>query len=165
MQIRLAGLVPESIVDGTGYRFAVFAQGCPHKCPACHNPHTHDFDGGELYDTDDIIARIKSYPHSDGVTFTGGEPFCQPEAFARLAKGLEDVNIWCFTGYTFGELQAMQNPAVRALLEQIDVLIDGRFVEAEFHHELKFKGSRNQRFLDCKESLKRGEVVLVEENN
>jgi anaerobic ribonucleoside-triphosphate reductase activating protein len=162
MQIRLAGLVPESIVDGTGYRFAIFAQGCPHACPNCHNPHTHDFGGGELYDAEDIITRIKSYPHNDGVTFTGGEPFSQPEVFAWLAGELEDVNIWCFTGYTFEELQAMKNPAVRELLERIDVLVDGRFIEAEFHYELKFKGSGNQRFVNCKESLKRGEVVLVE---
>ncbi|MCL2637254.1 MAG: anaerobic ribonucleoside-triphosphate reductase activating protein [Oscillospiraceae bacterium] len=163
MQIRIAGLVPESIVDGTGYRFAIFAQGCPHNCPSCHNPHTHDFSGGELYDTDDIIARVKSYPHNDGVTFTGGEPFCQPEAFLEITKAPDISNIWCFTGYNFEELLADKNPAVRALLARIDVLIDGRFVEAQFNHELKFKGSKNQRFIDCKESLKRGEVVLIED--
>jgi len=164
MKIRLAGLVPESIVDGTGYRFAIFAQGCPHKCKGCHNPHTHDFDGGELYDAADIINLVQNYPHNDGVTFTGGEPFCQPEAFAWLAENLEGADIWCFTGYTFEELKAMQNPAVRALLERIDVLVDGRFVEEQTSHELKFKGSKNQRFIDCKKSLKQEEVVIFENN-
>ncbi|MCL2018467.1 MAG: anaerobic ribonucleoside-triphosphate reductase activating protein [Oscillospiraceae bacterium] len=165
MQIRLAGLVPESIVDGTGYRFAIFAQGCPHKCAGCHNPHTHDFDGGELYDVEMIAERVKAYPHADGVTFTGGEPFSQPEAFAELARKLGDLNIWCFTGYSFEELSVSENPAVNALLNQIDVLIDGKYVQERASYELKFKGSANQRFINCKESLKRGEVVLFEENN
>ncbi|MDR2558293.1 MAG: anaerobic ribonucleoside-triphosphate reductase activating protein [Oscillospiraceae bacterium] len=162
MQIRLAGLVPESIVDGTGYRFAIFAQGCPHNCPDCHNPHTHDFGGGRLHEVDEITARIKSYPHNDGVTFTGGEPFCQPDAFLELVEKLGNINIWCFTGYNFEELLKMESPAVHALLEKIDVLIDGRFIKTQFNHELKFKGSKNQRFISCKESLKRGEVVLFE---
>jgi anaerobic ribonucleoside-triphosphate reductase activating protein len=107
---------------------------------------------------------VQNYPHNDGVTFTGGEPFCQPEEFARLAENLKNTDIWCFTGYTFEELQAMQTPAVRVLLERIDVLVDGRFIEAQFNHELKFKGSKNQRFINCKESLKREEVVLLENN-
>ncbi|MCL2698425.1 MAG: anaerobic ribonucleoside-triphosphate reductase activating protein, partial [Oscillospiraceae bacterium] len=162
MQIRIAGLVPESIVDGTGYRFAIFAQGCPHNCPACHNRHTHDFGGGELYDVSDVIARIKSFPYSDGVTFTGGEPFCQPEAFLKIAEGLNNINIWCFTGYDFEELLRMENPAVRILLGRIDVLIDGKFIEEQFNYQLKFKGSKNQRSINCKASLKRGEVVLIE---
>jgi anaerobic ribonucleoside-triphosphate reductase activating protein len=162
MKIRLAGLVPESIVDGTGYRFAIFAQGCPHNCKNCHNPHTHDFNGGELYDTEDIIKLVKNYPHNDGVTFTGGEPFCQPEEFTLLAGGLENHNIWCFTGFDFEELLADENPAVRALLQRIDVLVDGRFIEEQASHELKFKGSKNQRFIDCKASVKKGRAVLIE---
>ncbi|MDR2532767.1 MAG: anaerobic ribonucleoside-triphosphate reductase activating protein [Oscillospiraceae bacterium] len=162
MQIKLAGLVPESIVDGTGYRFAIFAQGCPHKCAGCHNPHTHDFAGGQIYDTADIVKQVKALPLIDGVTFTGGEPFCQPEAFFEIAENLAEYNIWCFTGYGFEELHSNENPAVHALLKKIDVLIDGRFFEEQASYELKFKGSKNQRFISCKESLKRGEVVLVE---
>jgi len=165
MQIRLAGIVPESIVDGPGYRFAIFAQGCPHKCKSCHNPHTHDFDGGVLHDIADIVQNVKKHKLTDGVTFTGGEPFCQPEAFARLAAALHDYNIYCFTGYDFEELLRHENPAVRELLGSIDVLIDGRFDEMQTSHELKFKGSKNQRVIDCKESLKKGKVVLIEENS
>ena len=161
MKIRLAGIVPESIVDGPGYRFAIFAQGCPHKCYGCHNPHTHDFDGGTLHDTDKIIEAVKNYKLTDGITFTGGEPFCQPEAFAELAEGLKDYNIYCFTGYSFEELLNNENPDVRALLERIDILVDGRFIESEMHHELKFKGSKNQRTLDCKESMKQERVVEI----
>jgi anaerobic ribonucleoside-triphosphate reductase activating protein len=166
MEIRLAGIVPESIVDGPGYRFAVFAQGCPHKCRNCHNPHTHDFDGGALHLIADIAESVKKYQLTDGVTFTGGEPFRQPEAFLHLAKALRDYNIYCFTGYDFEELLNMENPAVSELLQHIDVLIDGRFDETQTSHELKFKGSKNQRILNCKESIKQGKaVVLIEENN
>lgn len=161
MQIRLAGTVPESIVDGPGYRFAIFAQGCPHKCPGCQNPHTHDFAGGELHDTENIIGSVKNYPLTDGITFTGGEPFCQPEAFLELAKALKDYSIYCFTGYNFEELLSNENTAVKELLGCIDVLVDGRFIEEEISHELKFKGSKNQRELNCKESVKQGKAVIL----
>ncbi|MCL2108759.1 MAG: anaerobic ribonucleoside-triphosphate reductase activating protein [Oscillospiraceae bacterium] len=164
MNIRLAGIVPESIVDGPGYRFAIFAQGCPHNCAGCHNPHTHDFGGGKSYKTEKIVKLVSEYKLTDGVTFTGGEPFCQPEAFAALADGLQNYNIYCFTGYTFDELVTAENPAVRALLDKIDVLIDGRFIESRMNYKLKFKGSDNQRLLDCKQSLKLGKAVELIEN-
>ena len=170
MQIKLAGIVPESIVDGPGYRFAVFAQGCPHNCAGCHNPHTHDANGGKIYDTEKIINQIYEYPLTDGVTFTGGEPFCQPEEFSELAKRLNEApapqrhNIYCFTGYNFEDLLKSENPAVYELLGRIDVLIDGRFIREQMSHELKFKGSKNQRVLDCKESLKQGKAVVLSED-
>ena len=165
MQIKLAGLVPESIVDGPGYRFAVFAQGCPHKCPGCHNPHTHDFNGGKIYDTVRIAELVTEYKLTDGVTFTGGEPFCQPEEFLELAKSIEGYNIYCFSGYKFEELLAMKNSAVKELLSRIDVLIDGKFLQEQTSYLLKFKGSKNQRVLDCKESVRQGKAVVLSEKN
>ena len=165
MQIRLAGIVPESIVDGPGYRFAIFAQGCPHNCPGCHNPHTHDFSGGILYSTGDVINHVGEYPNTDGVTFSGGEPFCQPEAFLELAENLTEHNIYCFTGYTFEELKQNENPSVQDLLRHIDVLIDGRYIDEQRNYQLKFKGSENQRVINCKESISIRKAVLLEDDN
>jgi len=85
MEIRIFGLADDSIVDGPGVRYTVFVQGCPHHCPGCHNPASHDFAGGTLMDTDGIIRKIGENPLLDGVTLSGGEPMCQPEACARKA--------------------------------------------------------------------------------
>ena len=76
MDIRIAGTVSNSIVDGPGFRYAIFVQGCPHNCKGCHNPNTHDFNGGKIVDTEVIINQIGEDPLLDGVTFSGGEPFC-----------------------------------------------------------------------------------------
>ena len=86
MKIQIAGLVNDSIVDGPGFRFSVFTQGCPHRCPGCHNPQTHDFAGGKTVDTAEIIAEFRMNPLLDGVTLTGGEPFCQSESCLEIAK-------------------------------------------------------------------------------
>ena len=90
MEIRLAGLEPESIVDGPGYRFTVFVQGCPHNCPGCHNPQTHDFSGGHLADTDDVIAHLGENPLVRGLTLSGGEPMIQPEPLYLIAKAAKE---------------------------------------------------------------------------
>lgn len=165
-QIRLAGVAPESIVDGPGLRFTLFAQGCPFHCAGCHNPHTHDFGGGKIYLISDIIKRIKSNPLLDGVTFSGGEPFCQPEAFLELAERLANekingFNIHCYTGYTIEELLETKNADIHHLLSRIDALIDGKFDESKKSYELKFKGSSNQRVLNPKESVKQGKAVFL----
>lgn len=85
MEIRIFGLADDSIVDGPGVRYTVFVQGCPHHCPGCHNPASHDFAGGTLMDTDGIIRKIGENPLLDGVTLSGGEPMCQPEACRTIA--------------------------------------------------------------------------------
>jgi len=157
VNIRIAGTVKNSITDGPGYRYVIFAQGCPHNCPGCHNPHTHAFGGGELTDTGELAADIKKDPLLGGVTFSGGEPFEQAEAFAELAELLGDTHIICYTGYTFEELYA--KPESRELLRRIDVLIDGRFDINQKSYDLKFKGSANQRVLDSKESVRIGKAV------
>ena len=99
MNISIAGLVNDSIVDGPGFRFAVFTQGCPHDCPGCHNPQTHDFAGGQDADTDDIIAQFRKNPLLDGITLTGGDPFCQPEPCAALARAAHEsgLNVWALS--------------------------------------------------------------------
>ena len=106
--IRIAGIVRESIVDGPGLRFAVFCQGCPHGCPGCHNQETHDFNGGYDCDISKIVDAVDKDPLLDGVTFSGGEPFCQPGAFSALAEEIKKrgLNIMAYSGYTYEELTA-----------------------------------------------------------
>jgi anaerobic ribonucleoside-triphosphate reductase activating protein len=164
MNMRISGLVNDSIVDGPGFRFAVFAQGCPHHCPGCHNPQTHDFGGGRDMDTAEIIDKFLANPLLDGITLTGGEPFRQSEACLELAKAARGagLNVWAYSGYTYEEI--LRDPAMRALLSQVDVLVDGRFVLAERSLSLRFRGSRNQRLIDVPKSLESGTVVQIPDN-
>ena len=167
-KIRIAGVVRESFVDGPGVRFTVFCQGCPHRCPGCHNPATHDFDGGYDCDIEKILEAVGQNPMLDGITFSGGEPLCQPEAFLELAQGIRtrypQQNVVIFTGYTYEELQHMQEdrPALKELLNLTDYLIDGRYVQEQRDLTLQFRGSQNQRIIDMNETRKAGIVVLSE---
>ena len=165
MTLRIAGTANDSIVDGPGIRFTIFTQGCPHNCKGCHNPQTHDFNGGELVDTAELLEKAKANPLLDGVTFSGGEPFCQAEALAELGKELKaaGLNIITYTGYTFEHLyeHRAENGWVR-LLEVTDFLIDGPFILEQKDWEIKFRGSSNQRYIDCKASMEQGRAVECE---
>lgn len=162
MEIRIAGTVDDSIVDGPGYRYAIFTQGCPHHCPGCHNPESHDFAGGRVVDTQVILRQIRENPILDGITLTGGEPFCQPEACCELAQAAHELglSVWAYSGYTYEMLQEEGDPACLQLLEQVDVLVDGPFVLEQRSLELKFCGSRNQRLIDMKKTRASGLVTL-----
>ena len=153
MNMRIAGIVNDSIVDGPGLRLAIFAQGCPHHCPGCHNPESHDFAGGSDMDTEKIIARMDANPLLDGITLTGGEPFEQPEACRILADAAHarGLNVWAYSGYTFEQLCAV--PEKRRLLEACDVLVDGPCLLEERSLDLRFRGSKNQRVLKVSEML------------
>lgn len=165
--LRIAGVVRESIVDGKGIRFTIFCQGCPHHCPGCHNPQTHAFEGGSLLTIEQIAAEVAKDPLLQGVTFSGGEPFCQAGAFAALAElvhGLPGgLDVTCYSGWTYEQLvqKAETEPETRALLEQVDFLIDGPFILAQRDLTLQFRGSRNQRFLDMKRTRETGKPVEV----
>lgn len=163
-KLRLAGVVRESIVDGPGFRFAVFCQGCPHGCSECHNEATHDFSGGNDVEIEKILEEIDKNPLLAGVTFTGGEPFCQPEAFVALAEGVKarGLNIVTFTGYTYEQLIEMgvERDAVARLLGYTDLLIDGPFIKEEKDLTLQFRGSRNQRIIDMNATRKNNHIVL-----
>ncbi len=161
MEIRIFGTVEDSIVDGPGLRYSVFVQGCPHHCPGCHNPESHDFNGGRLADTADLLLPMKKNPLLDGLTLSGGEPMCQHEACAELAAAAHaaHLNVWCYTGYTWEALLQEADPARMALLHQVDVLVEGPFILAERSLELKYCGSRNQRLVDVQKSLAAGEIV------
>ena len=162
--IRLYGLVPDSIVDGPGYRAAIFTQGCPHHCPGCHNPDSHAFDGGRLWTLQDVEARFSGNPLLSGITLSGGEPFCQAGACAWLAQRAhaQGLNVWTYTGYLYEQLldKARKTPEVAALLNETDVLVDGPFMLAQRSLELDFRGSRNQRVIDLNQTRATGNVVL-----
>ena len=162
MEIRLAGIVPESIVDGPGYRLAVFVQGCPHACPGCHNPKTHDFAGGYPSDTGEIIAQMGKNPLVRGVTLTGGEPMMQAAALAEIALNAKEkgLNVWCYTGYTLEYLQRENNPDRMRLMEYVDVLVDGPYIAHERSLELLYRGSKNQRLIDMNATRAAGEIRL-----
>lgn len=164
MEIRIAGTIGESIVDGPGIRYVVFTQGCPHHCPGCHNPQTHSFDGGTITDTEELISQFKNNPLLKGITISGGEPFCQPLAAAELARAAHECgkDVMVYTGYTFEQLLSGSVENAMVLLEQADILVDGRFEEAKKSLLLKFKGSSNQRILNCKESLKFQKAIEME---
>lgn len=161
MKIRIAGLVNDSVVDGPGLRLTVFTQGCPHHCMGCHNPQSHDFDGGEVVDTDSILETARDNILLDGITLSGGEPFAQAEACTIIAKGAHEsgLNVWCYTGYTFETLMS-GNDGWRELLKNIDILVDGPFIMAQKTLDCRFRGSGNQRIIDVSASLIAGKVVL-----
>lgn len=163
MKIRLAAyLQPDSIVDGEGVRTVVWTQGCPHHCPGCHNASTWDFNDGALIDVEDVITELKKIKNQDGITLSGGDPVCQAEACYEISKAAHSMglNVWCYTGFTYEQM--LLNPKVRKLLEQIDVLVDGKFVQEEKSYDIYFRGSRNQRIIDVPKSLETEQVVLVE---
>lgn len=161
-QIRLAGVVKESIVDGPGIRYTIFTQGCPHKCEGCHNPQTHDLNAGKLVSIEKIVNSIHENPLLKGVTLSGGEPFLQAKNLAKLVAKLDDrLNVITYTGFEFEYLlkYANEKNGYMDLLKCTDILIDGKFdinLKSEF---LEFRGSSNQRVIDVKKSLKRNEVV------
>jgi len=160
--LELSGIVSDSIVDGPGIRTTIFSQGCPHHCPGCHNPETWEFGCGTPMEEDTVLQIVRSNPLCRGVTFSGGEPFAQADGFAKLGRLLKanGYEVASYSGYTFEQL-LHGTPDQRALLETIDVLIDGPFLQAEKSLELSFRGSRNQRILDVPASLQAGCAVGV----
>ena len=165
MRISLSGVTGDSIVDGPGLRLTIFTQGCLHHCPGCHNPQTHDPEGGSWADTEDILAAAAENPLLDGITLSGGDPFLPPVPCLALAEGAHKIglNVWTYTGYTWEALWEENAPEKIALLKETDVLVDGPFLLAERSLELRFCGSRNQRLIDVKKSLAEDKVVLWEE--
>lgn len=166
MEIRIAGTVEDSIVDGPGLRFVVFTQGCPHRCDGCHNPETHDFAGGKVTTTDALFEQCMENPLCSGVTFSGGEPFCQAEALYELGSRFKSAgkHLMCYSGWTFEELlaKAQREKFVGKLLSIADVLVDGKFDISKRSLSLQYRGSSNQRLINVQESLKTGTTVVYD---
>ena len=160
--MRIYGMVQDSIVDGPGFRFSCFVQGCPHRCPGCHNPDSHDPGGGREMAVEEVAAQLLGNPMTDGLTLSGGEPFAQAEDCLALARAAHahGLNVWSYSGWTFEHLRDRGSEAQRALLAELDVLVDGPFLLEERTLALPWRGSRNQRVIDVPASLAAGAAVL-----
>ena len=135
------------MADGPGFRTSIYCAGCRHACKGCHNPQSWDFNAGEWRTVDDLLDQIKSDPLSD-VSFSGGDPFYQADAFTELARRIKeetDKTIWCWTGFLYEEIQA--DPALAQMLPYLDVLVDGPFILEKRDTHLRFRGSPNQRII------------------
>lgn len=160
-KLRVVRIVEGTSVDGPGLRTSIYLAGCKHQCPGCHNPATWDFDAGSDMTYDEImeVIRYNQFP----VTFSGGDPMFQAEALAPFIKKIKaetGLDIWCYTGYTFEHLRKMDSPAINDVLNNIDCLVDGPFIEAQRDISLRFRGSHNQRIINLPATNKTGEIVL-----
>ncbi|MFZ5596361.1 MAG: anaerobic ribonucleoside-triphosphate reductase activating protein [Bacillota bacterium] len=165
-RIRIAGVAGESVVDGPGIRYVVFCQGCPHRCPGCHNPETWDPMGGYEAEIGELVDGIRKNPLLKGVTLTGGDPFMQAAPAAKLARAVKEMgkDVIVYTGYTWEQLleRVEKDNGVRALLENADIIVDGPFIKEQRDLRLVFRGSSNQRVIDVRSSLAAGKPVLVQ---
>ncbi|MDO5717025.1 MAG: anaerobic ribonucleoside-triphosphate reductase activating protein [Tissierellia bacterium] len=162
--MRYAQLRKYDVANGEGIRATIFVTGCTHNCPNCFNGAYQDFQFGKVWDdeaTRTIIEYLKD-PVVSGLSLLGGEPMQNTELIhvVREIKKVVNKNIWVYSGYTYEQILA--NEKRKALLEECDVLVDGLFVQALYDIRLKFRGSSNQRIIDIKQSLAKGEVVLHE---
>ncbi|MCL2860198.1 MAG: anaerobic ribonucleoside-triphosphate reductase activating protein [Oscillospiraceae bacterium] len=156
--MNLAGFYDESIANGLGWRAVVFVSGCPHHCKGCHNPETHNFEYGSKFEEskEEILQKIKDNSILKGITISGGEPLCMENIkgvldFIKEVKQVRpSFNVWCYTGYTMEDLLKREDLHTNNCLKEIDVLVDGRFVEEKKNSKLKFRGSENQRLIDVK---------------
>ncbi|MEN9406049.1 MAG: anaerobic ribonucleoside-triphosphate reductase activating protein [Bacillota bacterium] len=152
--LRISGLTRESIVDGPGLRYVIFTQGCPHRCPGCHNPDTQAYTAGYQISLQKLLKDILNTPLIDGVTLSGGEPFIQAAACAKLAllikEKLPKLNIIVYSGYYYEALVALgkKNNGIKKLLALADMLIDGPYLENKRNLLIPFRGSSNQRMID-----------------
>lgn len=164
--IRLSGIAYESLVNGPGMRRVFFSQGCKHNCKGCFNPDTHDFKSGEEKDMDQLISDTLKNPILRGVTFSGGDPWEQADKFAYMARAFKEngLNVWSYTGYTYEYI--LENKDNRLgwseLLDNIDILVDGKFEKEKMKDGLKYRGSTNQRVIDVKESLKLNKAITMD---
>lgn len=156
-------IVVDTTVDGPGWRSSVYCAGCRHACPGCHNPETWCFTAGTMMTIDQIIDELSQT--EGNITFSGGDPMYQAEAFTELARRIREElhrTIWCFTGFLFEEVLA--DPEMSKMLPYLEVLVDGPFIEAKKDDKLLFRGSSNQRLIDVQKSLQVGRCVSFEYN-
>ena len=159
--IRIAGVVNDSIVDGPGIRYTIFTQGCPHHCKGCHNPQTWSFDGGKVVEVESLLGALDENPLLSGVTFSGGEPFMQPQPLIEIAKAAKKkgLNVLSYTGFLYEDL--LKDKEKFELLKELDYLIDGPFILEQRDLELRFAGSRNQRMIDVQKSLLNNTIETI----
>ncbi len=157
--ISILSIVHDTMVDGPGFRTSIYCAGCPNHCPECHNPQSWDIKNGTMTSTADIMKEIMSDPFASSVNPSAWNIGSPPEkvTLAKAIRKESDKTIWCFTGYKYENL--LKNPKQLALLQQIDVLVDGPFIKDLRDEDLFFRGSSNQRIINVRKSLEKGEVV------
>jgi len=165
--MNICGYYPESINEGEGMRAVIFLSGCRHRCPGCFNPETWNFNYGEVFTPErqrEIIGEIAANPLLDGLTLAGGDPFFSAgeavEFIRELRAALPGFPVWIYSGYTYEEITATPGSPEFQLLQQCQVLIDGRFIEELKDTTLPYRGSSNQRIIDVEASLTGSNVVL-----
>lgn len=163
--MKMAGFYDESISNGLGWRAVLFVSGCPHNCPGCHNKVAQDYNYGQQFNKEEIINRICENSILKGITISGGEPLCK-ENISEVLDFIKDVkkvrpnfNVWCYSGYTWEQLKGRNDKVTNETLKEIDVLVDGRFVEEQKKPGLKFRGSANQRILDMQRCLQENKAI------
>ena len=159
IMLRVLHIVEGTSVDGPGLRTSIYMAGCNHRCPGCHNPDSWDFGGGEVRTLDELM-RVIAYNEAP-VTLSGGDPLLQPQGTRALIHRIKQelgYNVWCFTGYTWEEIE--KDPSLLDVVRELDVLVDGPFVMAERDISLRFRGSRNQRLIDVQRTLATGQIAL-----
>jgi anaerobic ribonucleoside-triphosphate reductase activating protein len=164
MALRILSIIEDTMVDGPGFRTSIYCAGCNHQCPGCHNPQSWDFNGGKEMTVEQIMRVVEADPHTRGVTFSGGDPMYQAAEFAELARQIHrrtQKDIWCYTGFTF---ESLIHDDQRELLAELDVLVDGPYIEKFNDPDLLFRGSYNQRIIDVPRSLAEGRVCLYDQS-
>ena len=157
--MKYAGIIKNDIANGPGIRVSFWVQGCPHKCYNCQNPETWDFNGGKEF-TAETLQEIKDALTANGIqrnlSILGGEPLCQENLFLTMLvikevkEQFPNINIYLWTGYTIEELHGKSSPHLKYILNNIDVLIDGRYLESKRDITLPLRGSSNQNIIDMK---------------
>lgn len=165
--MKMAGFYDESISNGLGWRAVLFVSGCPHNCPGCHNKVAQDYNYGQEFNKKELIDRICDNSILKGITISGGEPLCEQniEEVVNFIKDVKEVrpnfNVWCYTGYTLEQLESRKDATTNEALKNIDILVDGRFMEEKKNPTLKFRGSENQRILDVHKCLNEQKIVQL----
>ena len=154
MTLRVLDIIEETMVDGVGLRTAVYVQGCKHNCPFCHNPQSHDLNGGKEYEVDDLVDIVLADEFSD-LTLTGGDPMFQVDAVLELCKKVKErskKSIWLYSGFTMEQI--VQTRYLARILPYVDVIVDGRYVHELRNTYLPYRGSSNQRIIIVDKYLK-----------
>lgn len=157
--LQVLDIIPGTTVDGSGLRTSIYLAGCKHACKGCHNPQSWDFNAGITMSIEDILERI--IEEDFNVTLTGGDPLWQVGKILPLLKAIKEkgYNIWCYTGFTWEEIT--QSKQLSQVLDWVDVIVDGRFIEEKRDISLRFRGSSNQRVIDVKKTLESGNLHIL----
>lgn len=184
--MNILGIDYESIKDGEGVRTAIYLSGCSHKCHGCHNPETHNINNGITFTENilnEIINNITTRPFISGLTLTGGDPLHENNLedvlslIEEIRVSFPEKTIWLYTGYEWEEIidryycddefdyisesyEEEKNVKREKIIKQCDVLVDGRYIDSQRDVTLKWRGSKNQRVIDVRKSLQKGQVVL-----